>query len=194
MLSTKLFRFPSRSGRKVNKHDKNSEKENIDYETESELFDPSTSTGSKAFILDSDPPDNDTSESNRPSTKVALTITESPSNSQKRVQWGSIEFLTHNIILGRNPSVTSGPPLEIGWKLLDKKKLDIDLYESLLRRRTKLDLILPRLEREERLREEGYSRGEIREVVAEVVACQEQRKRNAPRGRLRQMFWSLRHG
>jgi hypothetical protein len=86
---------------------------------------------------------------------------------ENSLSWGTIEIRTHVIELGDNPSVSSGPPVTLGWEKDDSCKLSLDDYEkSLGGRRSKRELVLPSEVREEWLRDLGYSREELKKAVS----------------------------
>jgi hypothetical protein len=107
---------------------------------------------------------------------LAQTLNQSSASTPKEVDWGELEIRTYEVILGDNPSASKGPPVAIGWTVLDEHRLDIDSYESLRSsRRSKLDLILPSCYRDEWLREEGYSRAELRNAIVEARCIKHER-------------------
>jgi len=102
--------------------------------------------------------------------------------SDKKVTWGEIEIKTYNVVLSSNPAVSKGPPIEIGWVVLQNDHMDLDLYEKYRPPpREKLELLLPHSYRECWLRELGYSRGQMREVLEEIQSIQAKRRASARR-------------
>jgi len=104
---------------------------------------------------------------------------------KRNISWGGLVIRSHDIVLGDNPATTSGPPLTIGWNVATTNTLSIDDYEKHrpLRRRMS-DLIIPRVERERRLMEAGYSRGELRQMQEKLEEIKRSRKKNATAGPL----------
>ena len=131
------------------------------------------------------------SESDRTPTGILTVCTQEDSTKRshhhhdkekatKGVVWKDLEIKTYENILSDNPSVTSGAPIGIGWKVIETHKIDIDSYEKYHpERRTRVELALPASLREELLREIGYSRGELREVILETKEVKQKRYRNA---------------
>ncbi|CAJ1968068.1 unnamed protein product [Cylindrotheca closterium] len=83
------------------------------------------------------------------------------------VSFGTVEFHEHAIVLGDNPSTSSGPSLEIDWDVQNNLTLPVDDYEShRMPRRSKDQLIMPMQMRTDMLLDQGYSLREIRETSA----------------------------
>jgi hypothetical protein len=113
------------------------------------------------------------------------------------VTWGNLTFHQHEIILGDNPSVSSGPPLSIAWKEFESSTVSIDAYErsflnldsttssassSSSQRRTKEQMVVPRHLREEWVRRSeryGASRAEMNQAVLTVNIVRKQRQQSA---------------
>lgn len=104
-----------------------------------------------------------------------------PVPERRRVRFGAVEFREYRRILCDNPSTTAGPPIGLGWSHDPDEtvSLDLDLYESEREgcRRSKAELSMPPLVREDLLREVGYSRNEIR--IAVKAARKEREARRA---------------
>jgi hypothetical protein len=118
-------------------------------------------------------------------TSSSPCINESSSSSslQPRVTFSAVEFHTHGLILGDNPSVSVGPPLAISWKAVESKILDLEEYEtSRPPRRERRDLVVPRSIRVNWLRAQGYARGELTEVENEIKQIKKHRLTNARKG------------
>jgi hypothetical protein len=98
-------------------------------------------------------------------------------SSQQQVTWGHVEIGAHAYTLGDNPCVSSGPPVTMEWKAFETHCFPLDDYESNKPApRPKEAMMLPRFYREELLRKQGCSRGELREAVEEVQRIQKNRK------------------
>lgn len=107
----------------------------------------------------------------------------STKDSLKRVHWSTVKIYSHSVLLGDNPSVSSGPPLTISWEPFDSKVLLIDDYDSHKQlNRTKREMLLPRSVREDWLRDQGYSRGQLKEAIADILQTQESRSKSAKDG------------
>lgn len=88
---------------------------------------------------------------------------------RKSVAFTTIEVRTYPIILGDNPSVSSGPPFTIDWDHQDVVQINLSDYEQLKPvKRTRKEIALTARARESWLRAEGYARSEIEEVGKEV--------------------------
>ena len=95
----------------------------------------------------------------------------------KSVSFGSITILVFPIVLGENPSCSSGAPIQIGWKPVESSTRDIALYdylrESQRRPRKSLGISVPR--RAQLLIQAGYSIDQIADAAMKVQAIQRQR-------------------
>ncbi|GKY91668.1 hypothetical protein MPSEU_000138700 [Mayamaea pseudoterrestris] len=95
---------------------------------------------------------------------------------KKSVSFGDVAIYSHGILLGDNPSVSGGPPLTIRWAAFDKQKVSLDDYEQAKpESRPKEAMLLPRMIREEWLRNNGYARGEVRATILAVEKIKQQR-------------------
>lgn len=109
----------------------------------------------------------------------------------KSVSFADVSVHLHEITLGDNPSVTSGPPLTIGWKPFFSKTVPLDSYEtSKPPARVKQEMLVPRVTREDWLRDAGFARGVINETVKEVTVIRENRAKSARDSRLREAIVS----
>jgi hypothetical protein len=84
----------------------------------------------------------------------------------KNVDFSTIEFRFYPIEMGVSPSVSSGPPLTIGWDYEGSpRRVSVMEYEAARPpRRTHHEMVLPRQTRFDWLRQEGYSRTEIQQA------------------------------
>jgi hypothetical protein len=116
-------------------------------------------------------------------TSSSPCINASSSSLRPSVTYSAVEFHTHNLILGDNPSVSVGPPLAMSWKAVETKILDLEEYEtSRPPRRDRRDLVVPRSMRVTWLRAEGYARSELAEVENEIKVIKKHRRTNARKG------------
>jgi hypothetical protein len=63
---------------------------------------------------------------------------------KRRVSFSTVEFKSHEMILGNSPATVRGPPLEIDWEAIGCESLELEEYESVRApRRTQHELIMP---------------------------------------------------
>ena len=99
---------------------------------------------------------------------------------KKSVSWSNVEINYHAVVLGDNPSVSTGPPVALGPELLHRDSITLLEYEeSRPPRREKFQMALPRMIREDMLREEGYGRADFRELEEEIHKVKKRRKASA---------------
>lgn len=111
------------------------------------------------------------------------------SSTNKSVSFGDIQIHSHQFTLGDNPSVSSGPPVTVDWKAFESGTYDLDEYEQQKPDpRRKEAMILPRSIREEILRNEGFSRGELKEATGQVSKIQQHRLKSSKDGKLLRKF------
>jgi len=98
---------------------------------------------------------------------------------ERRVSFDAVEIREYNRILTDNPATSNGPPIGLGWVYFpeDTITLDLDTYESYQcdLRRSRRELTIPSVVREEILLSEGYTRSEIAKVVRETRKIRERR-------------------
>lgn len=96
------------------------------------------------------------------------------------VHFGDVQVYSHGVELGCNPSVSSGPPLELSWELVSTEDYDLDAHEWNPRRPRKCpkQMILSKAERRRRLYRAGFSKSAIRAV--EVSLQEESDDENDP--------------
>jgi hypothetical protein len=88
---------------------------------------------------------------------------------RRSVNFSTIEVRSHPMIMGDNPSVSSGPPVTIDWEHQDVELFDVSAYEeSKPKKRTKQEILIPAHLRESSLRDQGYARCEIAQVGKEI--------------------------
>jgi len=87
----------------------------------------------------------------------------------RSVGFSTVEVRSHAMILGDNPSVSSGPPVTLDWTHQDVMECDLSQYEkSKPLRRSKSEICIPSYLRESWLRDQGYARSELTEVSKEI--------------------------
>lgn len=101
----------------------------------------------------------------------------------KAVGFSTVDLHVHRLVLGDNPSVSGGPPLTIGWRSEYSTQLTVDEYEQHHPdRRGKESLQVPRSLREDWLKDEGYSRSEMKEAETSALLVKAQRTKSANQG------------
>jgi hypothetical protein len=95
----------------------------------------------------------------------------------------------YNNVLGDNPATSVGPPLSIGWKVIQTNHLAIDDYEKFRPvYLTKSDILAPRSERGSRFLQEGYSRAAMKNVADELRKIRKSCSVNASKGPLEKLI------
>lgn len=99
---------------------------------------------------------------------------------RKKVTFDAIEIREHDMVLGDNPSCSRGPPVSMKWEHKAEFRMSLDEFEVGRegQRRNHQQLVLPRMDREKMLRENGVSRGEMDEVVKENVMIKDDNRRS----------------
>jgi hypothetical protein len=99
---------------------------------------------------------------------------------KKAVTFGSLTIHEHPVILGDNPSVSSGSPLTISWESQASLRSSVDEYEaSRPARRTKDTMLVPRSMREDWLRSAGYARSDFTEMNMKILKSKKERAASA---------------
>lgn len=110
----------------------------------------------------------------------------------KTVSWNAVEVHFHGVRLGDNPACSRGPPVCIEWNAFESLALDLEEYEETKpETRSKHQMLLPAMVREDWLRNAGYSRGEIKEQLKEVLKIKESRHRSSSDGKLKEKLKGL---
>jgi len=100
------------------------------------------------------------------------------SGSRKSVSFSTLQIREYGIIPGDNPSVVLGCPLAIGWEYDGEITCSVEDYEeSRPEPRTMIELRIPSLVREDKLRKVGFSRKEIQEGAKLAAITRNRRKR-----------------
>mmetsp|Transcript_17028 Transcript_17028/g.29314 ORF Transcript_17028/g.29314 Transcript_17028/m.29314 type:complete len:501 (-) Transcript_17028:484-1986(-) len=136
-----------------------------------------------SFIWTSEKKTTDASLPNSEEAAQTMPMESKPKKTQKSnnaVHFSSVSIQYYPTIVGVNPSVTSGPPLELAWEpelSATDSNIPIDMYEEARRphRRNEWDLALSRGERESRLLELGCTREDIAAAVRETSRIKAQR-------------------
>jgi hypothetical protein len=116
-------------------------------------------------------------------TSSNVRICDLTTTSTKSVSFGHVEIHSHAIVLGDNPSVSCGPPLTMKWKAFDNQTLTLDDYEQHRPdRRLRDAMVIPRMVREDWLRNAGFARSQLRDSIASLAKIKQQRLRSARDG------------
>ncbi|KAL7541358.1 hypothetical protein ACHAXR_011318 [Thalassiosira sp. AJA248-18] len=101
------------------------------------------------------------------------------SNSNKKgVCFASVQVREYPVILGDNPSCTSGAPIALSWNHDLDSSISIDEWEGqrCIERRTKEEIRIPASVRAEWLLDAGYSVSHVHEVIQDVEAAKRRRR------------------
>jgi hypothetical protein len=113
----------------------------------------------------------------------------SAEKSPKSLHWSTIDFYSHEMVLGDNPCVSSGPPLTISWKAHEHHPISIDEYELFKpERRRKIEMLSPRQRREDLLISAGYNRSDLKAAATEAAATRQNRMRSLKDGQFKAMI------
>jgi hypothetical protein len=94
----------------------------------------------------------------------------------KRVSFGNVIIFTHPIILGDNPGVSSGAPIQIGWEQLGTEKRKLEMFEyTRQKRRRACELKIPVEIRGRMLLRAGCSIEEIGEAAVNASKIRKER-------------------
>lgn len=114
---------------------------------------------------------------------------DAPKTEKKSVSFDTIEVREHQVVLGDNPSVSSGPPLSIAWESHATHIVSVDDYESVRpTRRSREQMLVPRSTREEWLRNAGFARSEFVEMERSVQRTKRQRAASAQTSFISSLF------
>ena len=130
---------------------------------------------------------------NEGSAMTTTTVTQKNQtiSSQKGVSFSTVEIRKYNQILGDNPAVRYGPPIQLDWYYDEDETLieDLDVFESQRfreRRRSLQQLAMSYYQRQNKLIHIwGYSLEEIRKAKREVKAIKRKRWMSDHRARVR---------
>lgn len=94
-----------------------------------------------------------------------------------RVHFGNVQVYNHGVELGCNPSVSSGPPIELSWDILSFTDYDFDDYERVQRPNTRhhrsrrwmpQSMALSKKDRRRLLKRAGFTKAAIKKVEKEI--------------------------
>eukprot|EP00525_Craspedostauros_australis_P000933 CAMPEP_0198117160 /NCGR_PEP_ID=MMETSP1442-20131203/16723_1 /TAXON_ID= /ORGANISM="Craspedostauros australis, Strain CCMP3328" /LENGTH=171 /DNA_ID=CAMNT_0043775147 /DNA_START=109 /DNA_END=624 /DNA_ORIENTATION=- len=114
------------------------------------------------------------------STRRSSSIS-SGSSAQKRVHFGDITIVTYPMILGDNPAVSEGAPIQMDWEAVDTVTQSMELYEYIRnndggsKRRRGKKLQMSTEKRGRIVLQAGYSLTDIANAVMEVEAIKKSR-------------------
>eukprot|EP00814_Leptocylindrus_danicus_P004896 CAMPEP_0116022308 /NCGR_PEP_ID=MMETSP0321-20121206/10910_1 /TAXON_ID=163516 /ORGANISM="Leptocylindrus danicus var. danicus, Strain B650" /LENGTH=258 /DNA_ID=CAMNT_0003493355 /DNA_START=96 /DNA_END=872 /DNA_ORIENTATION=- len=93
------------------------------------------------------------------------------------VSFNKVQIREYPVTIGDNPSVSTGPPLSIGWDVQEEYHHDLDDYEDGRGpRRETFQMIVPRKTREDMLKHAGHSRREFASAIRGTIRTKNQRK------------------
>lgn len=158
-----------------------------------EILNSSSTTGPKRYrsvVRAPEPPSvsggrsklTDISSETTGTTKSSVSRTSSHHSKKNRsVRFCEVRIRNYERILEFNPSVTSGPAVGIGWRysVEDDENIPLDIFEDTReyhRRTSTKDLTLSRMDRENLLRNLGYTQKEIALSVRTILRLKNQRK------------------
>ena len=124
------------------------------------------------------------SERPRSCCRRSSTSSTSTSSTSSTVSFDTVEIRGYYITLGDNPSCSRGPPISLDWKYEQELVMKVEEYEqhhtATSRRRSKEQMIVPAVVREEMIRTNtDYTRSEIQDTVQEIQKIQKSRQKNA---------------
>jgi len=109
-----------------------------------------------------------------------------PERSLSRVGFGAVRIHSHSCVLGSNPTMSNGLPVELDWDYILSETFELDDYEKGTYGQEKKALRLTKEEREAILRMRGHSRSSFNRVFAEISqikASREEAKKTAEGGK-----------
>lgn len=99
------------------------------------------------------------------------------SQQTKTVRFSTVLVREYPMILGDNPSVSSGPPITIDWKYFSESIWDIECHylKTLDHRRSTREMKMTRIFREKLLKRIGFSTCDVKEAIAEAEEIKRRR-------------------
>jgi hypothetical protein len=114
------------------------------------------------------------------------------SSSSPSVRFSNVEIRSYPMVLGDNPSVTSGVPITIDWEYEDQVVCDVAEYEkSRPARRVRTELLMPSSIRARLAIDAGSSRKELQQQQRRVNIQRSQRRRTLQREQLEKIEEAL---
>lgn len=102
------------------------------------------------------------------------------SSMKRNVSFHKIEIREYERTLGDHPSVSSGPPISLDWKVSAEHSFCVEEYEKGKTPRTRAEMIIPKSVRELMLKEHwDVSRNEMNAVTREVNLTKRNRRATA---------------
>jgi len=94
-----------------------------------------------------------------------------------KLSFTNVEIREYQLVPGSNPSVSSGPPVELGWAHTDHTSVDIDQWESIRdgRRRLQAQMRIPPHVRKALLLHHGNDQKTIRDATRSALIARKQR-------------------
>ena len=106
----------------------------------------------------------------------------STENSNKSVSFGVVIVSEHQVVLGDNPSCSSGPPIQISWDAFRTRTFVLDTFEDLKgscgKRRREKEMMIPRAEREDMLVMSGIPRKAMQDVMITNLIMRDETMKN----------------
>lgn len=114
------------------------------------------------------------------SRKNVLNETESRDDSgryQMSIQFDRISIREYRVVCGDNPSVSTGPPVQLDWANIDHYNGSVDEFEDIRggQRRVQTEMRLPETLRWQMLQHFGHSKEEIEECTKKASISKRQR-------------------
>ena len=100
------------------------------------------------------------------------------SSSSGSVRFRNVEVREYNIVIGDNPSCSTGPPVSLGWRYqYEHQDVPLETYEQFRigRRRASGQMKMPSSVRHEKLREWEVATSDIIKAQTECLEIQKQR-------------------
>ena len=114
----------------------------------------------------------------RKSNPSSVQIIQTQRTRRRRVSFTVVKIRRYGMILGSNPAVPCGPPVELGWEYDELPQMKLTEFESFRLRSRRFrtsHLILSHYRRIEILQRVGYTAEEIAAVEKEIAKIQRQR-------------------
>ena len=96
------------------------------------------------------------------------------------VRWSGLEIHYHTMVMGDNPSCSAGLPVAIQWNADSHQVIKLDDFEADrgFRRRNRVEMMIPIMQRYDLVRQAGFSRLEMKDAEKEIKKIQKQRNRS----------------